>query len=427
MMKNFEIPPSAKRLIGSLRDIGYDFFTAVADLVDNSITADARHVQIEIRFDGDQSSVMLSDDGNGMTEQTLTEALRFGSQRNYSDNDLGRYGLGLKTASLSQCRKLTVLSRHSVTRRHISGRQLDLDRIERTDRWEVIEPELLGNVLRASDFLNRGPGTVIIWEELDRIFGRSDVQGGWAKRRLAKIAPQLEQYLGMVFHRFIEEEVKEGAPLVISVNGEKVRPWNPFAPNEETVSLLPLRWEIPTRTGSGFVHLHRFVLPPRSRFSSHDEFERLSGPLKWNRQQGLYIYRSNRLVQGGGWSGLRTLDEHTKLARASLDFPSSFDGLFRVDVAKMKASIPSEVRMMLEEPVNELAREAGAIYRTDSSFRGTPELRSRRSNSSVDGAALAIKAAAMVAGMSKRQMKAFEAHLLEHHPDLAATLGFRTN
>jgi hypothetical protein len=424
MTKKIGIPPSAKRLIGSLRDIGYDFYTAVADIVDNSVTAGATHVEVEIRFDGLGSSVVISDDGIGMTEKTMNEALRFGSQREYADNDLGRYGLGLKTASLSQCRRVTVLSRHSQTRCRINGRQLDLAYIEDTDRWEVIDPEPHGNTLRAAALLSRGPGTVVIWEELDRIFGRSDAEGGWAKRRLAKLAPNLEQYLGMVFHRFLEDRVAERGPLFISVNGEKVRPWNPFAPEEETVALLPLKWEIPTRVGSSFVHLNRYVLPPRSRFSSHDEFESLSGPIKWNRQQGLYIYRSNRMVQGGGWSGLRTLDEHTKLARASLEFPSVLDGLFRVDVAKMRAAIPSEVRMMLEEPVNELSREADAVYRSDAALRNAPEQTPRRSQGAVDGAALAIRSAAMIAGVSRVQLKAFEKHLREYHPALASTLGF---
>lgn len=423
MTKKIEIPPSARRLIGSLRDIGYDFYTAVADIVDNSITAGATHVEIEIRFDGPNSSVIISDDGTGMTEQSINEALRFGSQRDYAKNDLGRYGLGLKTASLSQCRRVTVLSRHSERQRRLVARQLDLNYIAGTDRWEVIDPGLHGNTLRAAELLSSGPGTVVIWEELDRIFGRTDVEGGWAKRRLAKLAPNLEQYLGMVFHRFLEGRASVKGNFHISVNGEKVRSWNPFAPEEDTLELLPLRWEFPTPDGTSYVRLNRKVLPPRSRFSSHDEFERLSGPLKWNRQQGLYIYRSNRMVQGGGWSGIRTLDEHTKLARASLEFPSELDGLFHVDVAKMRAAIPPEVRAMLEGPINELAREAGAIYRSDSASRGDSESGSKRSLDTVDDAALAIKSAAMMAGISTRQMNSFSAHLRKHHPSLAKTLG----
>jgi signal transduction histidine kinase len=80
-MRTYEIHPSASRLIGSLRDIGYDFNTAVADLVDNSVAAGATHVQIDLRYRGTGSSVTISDDGHGMTESAINEALRFGSQR----------------------------------------------------------------------------------------------------------------------------------------------------------------------------------------------------------------------------------------------------------------------------------------------------------------------------------------------------------
>jgi hypothetical protein len=424
-MKTYEIQPSARRLIGSLRDIGYEFTTAVADLVDNSIAAGANHVQIDIRFNGARSCVTIADDGAGMTEAAINEALRFGSQRPYELDDLGRYGLGLKTASLSQCRRLTVVSRRSLQRNRIAVRQLDLDRIDRTDRWEVTDPERIGNIDRAAHRLSRAPGTAVIWENLDRVLGTTDPDGGWAKRRLAKLAPLLEGYLGMVFHRFLAGEVPGREALHISVNGEKVRPWDPFASGEQTQQLLPLRLEIPTSEGNAHVHLSRFVLPPRGQFSSPEEFERLGGPLKWNRQQGIYIYRSHRLIQGGGWAGIRTIDEHLKLARACLEFPSALDKVFHVNVAKMKVSVPPEVRTMLEGPVHELCREADAVYRSDAAERGDDTERAKqRKGARVDGAALAIRAAATMAGMTSKQLREFESHLRQHNPDVASTLGF---
>lgn len=424
-MKTFEIRPSASRLIGSLRDIGYDFNTAVADLVDNSVSAGATHVQIDIRYSGSDSAIVIADDGEGMTERSIGEALRFGSNRAYKSDDLGRYGLGLKTASLSQCRCVTVLSRRSIDRYRVAVRQLDLGRIEETDRWEVTEPERVGNVDRAAHRLRRGPGTTVLWENLDRIFGSTRPDGGWAKRRLARLAPQLEAYLGMVFHRFLDGDVAGREPLHISVNGEKIRAWDPFAPGEQTTVMLPLRWEIPTSGGSQHVHLTRVVLPPREQFSSPDEFDRLAGPLKWNRQQGLYIYRSDRLIQGGGWAGIRTIDEHTKLARASLDFPSALDELFHVNVAKMRVSVPPDVRTMLEGPVHELCREADAIYRSDAAARGeaAADRPAGSSSSAIDGAALAVRSAAMVAGMTTDQLRTFESHLRQHNPDVASLIG----
>lgn len=424
-MRTYEINPPASRLVNSLRDIGYNFETAVADLVDNAIEAGATHIQIDIRHNGKKSCVIISDDGQGMSESAIGEALRFGSHRAYAADDLGRYGLGLKTASLSQCRRLTVLSRRSVKTNRVVARQLDLDHIDRTDRWEVIEPERVDNVDRAAHRLRFGPGTALVWECLDRILGPSDPEGGWAKRKLAKLAPQLEAYLGMVFHRFLSGRVPGREVLHISVNGEKVRPWDPLGPGEQITELLPLRWEIGSDAGSQEVRLCRVVLPPREKFSSPEEFERLAGPMKWNRQQGLYIYRSNRLIQGGGWAGIRTIDEHTKLARASVDFPSALDFLFHVNVAKMQVSIPPEIKTMLEAPVHELCRDADAIYRSHADTMRTPErTRGGSRPSAISGGALAIRAAAMVAGMTADQFRAFEAHLKENSPEVASLVGF---
>jgi hypothetical protein len=168
----------------------------------------------------------------------------------------------------------------------------------------------------------------------------------------------------MVFHRFLETDTPRGPRLTLTMNGEKVRPWNPFAPGEEHTHQLPDQtFEVVIGQMHGLVQLSRYVLPPRDLFSSSDEFERLSGPLKWNRQQGLYIYRADRLIQSGGWCGLRTPDEHTKVARASLDFPTSLDEAFRINVAKMRTSLPSEVRTLLERPLHELCQRAESVYR----------------------------------------------------------------
>ena len=362
-----DVTPSASRLSGSLRDIGYDFPAALADIVDNSISAASSRIDIEIQFDGSDSYVLIADDGIGMTESELNEALRFGSRRRYHTGDLGRYGLGLKTATLSQCRRVTVVSRRSQLQRRISARSLDLDRILRTDRWQITEPLDSWVLDRASEWLDVGPGTVVCWELLDRVLPKQRPDGGWARRRLEALARRTTDYLGMVFHRFIEGTDAAGEPVVITVNGEKVRPWNPFAPDENATAELPHQvFEVETGTVSGFVTLRRWLLPPRDGFSSPDEWERLSGPNKWNRQQGLYVYRADRLIQGGGWCGIRAVDEHTKLARASLDFQTDLDDLFRINVAKMRVILPPEVRSPLEVPVHDLCHRADALYRRES-------------------------------------------------------------
>lgn len=370
VQRRFDVTPSASRLTGSLRDIGYDFQSAIADLIDNSVSAGATRIDVVTEFDGERSYILIADDGSGMTDGRLTEALRFGTRRGYESGDLGRYGLGLKTASLSQCRRVTVVTRHSMQRRRLALRCLDLDHILRTDRWEVTDPPADSACYRALEWLNDGPGTVVVWECLDRVLPEDRPQGGWAKRRLDQLALRTADHLGMVFHRFLGGELDREV-LTIAVNGEKVRPWNPFAPGEEAASRLPERtFELVVGDVGGTVRYRPFVLPPRSRFSSHGEFERLSGPRKWNRQQGLYLFRADRMIQSGGWCGIRAADEHTKLARAALDLPTELDPLFRINVSKMRVSLPAELRVLIEKSVQEVCHAAEVVYRREAATNG---------------------------------------------------------
>ncbi len=407
--KSAAITPSATRLTESLRDIGYDFPSAVADIVDNSVMADASHIDVSIEFDGEDSYVVISDDGEGMTGNGLVEALRYGSRRTYSRSDLGRYGLGLKTASLSQCRSVTVVTARRSAPGSVHTRMLDLDLIAEWDEWLVVEPMPAPILQRSSERLASEPGTVVIWRKLDRVLPEKRPDGGWARRRLDSMAAKTAEHLGIVFHRYLEDAGDRG--IVITVNGQKVQPWNPFAPTENATTELPQqRFEVSVGDVSGNVTLRRFVLPARDQFSSLEEFERHSGPLNWNRQQGIYIYRAGRLVQWGGWNGIRGIDEHTKLARAALDFNTDLDSVFNINVAKMRVTLPPQIRQMLERPINELCAHADDRYRkaprraeNDQPETGSSEPNSRRPlpESPVPARSdlgLALRAAAMQAG-----------------------------
>lgn len=425
--RHIAVTPSAARLTGSLRDIGYDFPSAVADLVDNSLTAGARRVEVEIEFSGADSRVFIADDGAGMTANGVEEALRFGSRREYGRGDLGRYGLGLKTASLSQGRVVTVASRRPGSGR-VSVRQLNLDVIEEWDEWLVIAPDATSSVRRCRALLERGFSTVIAWEGLDRVLPENRPDGGWARRRLEGLSKRTADHLSLVFHRFLEGEFGSG-DVVMVVNGEKLRPWNPFAPKEPATKVLGMQtFEMTVGEVTGSVRLERFVLPSRDAFSSPAEFERMSGPLKWNRQQGLYIYRAGRLVQWGGWSGIRAIDEHTKLARAALHFDTDLDPAFNINVAKMRVSVPAQLRQMLERPIHEVCLSADEAYRK---HRGNPEVSSASASAAVTN--LGASASAVTVGLALRSaalqtgdyeaLKRIAALLESQAPEIRETLG----
>lgn len=418
-----DVTPSASRLTRSLRDIGYDFVSALADIVDNAISAQATRVDVLLDFDGAESRVIIADDGTGMSETTLNEALRFGSRRDYAADDLGRFGLGLKTASLSQCRRLTVASRRAPIQRRIVARELDLAEIEDTDRWIVLDATETDAYDIALPWLDQRPGTVVVWDDLDRVLQADRVSPGWQRRRFSSLARRSADYLGMVFHRFIEGDA-DGQKLTITVNGEKVRAWNPFAPGEpERIELPESVFEVESDGLLDEVRVRPFVLPSRNLFSSQEEFDRLSGPRKWNRQQGLYVYRADRLIQSGGWCGLRAADEHTKLARAALDFPPMLDELFQLNVAKMRVTLPSVLRQRLERPVQELCGRAQTMYRRD----GVRMSDDRPARAFADGVRLDAPAAFYAAALEVGELAALKrvvARLRTRAPELAEALGF---
>jgi hypothetical protein len=420
----YDVTPSAARLTGSLRDIGYDFPTAVADLVDNSISAGATRVGVAFEFQPDSSYVLIWDDGKGMTPSDLLEALRFGSRRDYERNDLGRFGLGLKTGSFSQCRRLTVVSRTNPRQAARHVRTLDLDFIERMDSWSVLADETSDAIERARGLLREGPGTVVVWENLDRVLPDRYAESGWGRRRLNSLAKKTAEHLSMVFHRFIAGT--HGLDSVsISVDGEKIQPWDPFAVAENHTQRLAAEvFEVECEDGTADATFTGYVLPPRDQFSSPENFERMSGQLKWNRQQGLYIYRANRLIQFGGWNGIRGIDEHTKLARASIDFDTDLDELFQINVAKMSVVLPAPLRNMLERPIHDLCVRADSAYRQAASVGDSRKPPAK--GGSADGVLLrevgvALKAA-LLESSDISTLRGTITTLKVHHPELAQSL-----
>jgi hypothetical protein len=353
--------------MGSLREIGYDLPSAIADIVDNSIAAAAKHVEITFAFDGADSWIRIADDGVGMTGLTLEEAMRYGTQRAYEPGELGRFGLGLKTASLSQCRLLTVASRRGLERRRIEIRRWDLDHVARTNRWEVLRLDAAHALRDLVQPLLEHPGTVILWEGLDRVFEYRLPGGAAARHGFAGLASDVSAHLAMVFHRFLGGEASKARRIVIKVNGVRIAPWDPYALSEpNTLELTPQLIPLTLGGGAARVRVRPYVLPPQERFSSASAHAAAAGPQRWNRQQGFYFYRNDRLIQAGGWNRLRTLDEHTKLARIAVDLPPGSDEVFGVNVAKMRVSIPPSIRDPLMAIASGVATKASERYRSRS-------------------------------------------------------------
>jgi hypothetical protein len=359
-----EVIPSASRLINSLRDIGYSFNDAVADIIDNSIEALSTVISINIVFNGKDSYLTICDNGNGLKGIEIQEAMRFGSNRNYSSNeDLGRFGLGLKTASLSQCERLTVSSRIGDERIRINSYCWDLEHISNTNKWEIIKIDKENLKEEILLHFKNTTGTAITWERLDRLLEYKYPNGESAKKQLELMTEDLKNHLGMIFHRFLSGEIYNKR-IAIYINEVRVPPWDPFSRGEKDTDVLDeIRLPIDHSNGIAIVKVQPYILPNQSSYSSTKAHSTASGPQKWNKQQGLYIYRSNRIIQSGGWNALRTSDEHTKLLRIAVFIPQQIEEFFQVNVSKKHVILPSQLRSHLSNYLKIIISKAQEKYR----------------------------------------------------------------
>lgn len=349
-----ELMPRASVMIEAMRDIGYSFDSAVADIIDNSVAAGAQNIDLRYGWSADLPWIAIIDDGCGMSREELLEAMRPGSKdprHERAAHDLGRFGLGLKTASFSQCRELTALTRKSG---ELSGMRWDLDRVSATNKWEITE-------LQESDLqdLPAPPpahrGTVILWRKIDRLelTGIGEV-GHDAFNELMSI---VRQHLARIFHRFLSGELGH-KKIRMSINGTDIEPYDPFAELNIATQKFPL--EV-VRFRDSDVKIQAFVLPHHSKVSAKD-YERLAGPEGYLRNQGFYIYRNRRLIIWGSWFRLARQEELTKLARVRIDIPNNTDHHWGIDVRKARAHPPLIVKNRLKQVIEQIRSGARRPY-----------------------------------------------------------------
>ncbi|TKD13782.1 ATP-binding protein [Rhodobacter capsulatus] len=363
-IKTRNAPPRAGMLIESLRGLGYTTATAVADIIDNSISAGARTVDVHVEWAGTDSWIRITDDGCGMDDAELEKAMQLGARdprHTRRADDLGRFGMGLKTASFSQARALTVHSRRSG--RAPACLRWDLDVLEGVagGDWPMIEGPRPGSEERLGIGHADAPGTVVLWEDLDRI-----VTPGFTSDDLFEALETLERHLAMVFHRLIGTA---SGQIDLKLNGKRVKPWDPFLTGNLSKRLESLEYSL---LGAPEVRVQMHVLPHKDRFETSAEFEAAAGPDGWTSQQGFHIYRNRRLLAVSGWLRLGERgrqwprDEAHRLARIRLDIPNTMDSEWNINVLKSTASPPVRLRPQLLR----LAREAREIARTVYAFRG---------------------------------------------------------
>lgn len=336
------VEPRASAMVESLRAFGYDLTTALADLADNSLFHCSRNISAHFHWAGENSAIALADDGSGMDEPTLINAMRLGSRnpREKRDpSDFGRFGLGLKTASFSQCRRVTVFTKQRGG--ECLTRCWDLDHIAETDKWELLKtPSDLATRL-AGKLASLKQGTVVIWEKLDRLTADVAVENDADEDAFLRRAEQVGDHFAAVFHRLMTGR----NAVVFSLNGKKIPIWDPFLSDEPATQRLQLE-KLPFL--GHIVEVEPFVLPHLSKLDAgaHRSAAGLRG---WNAHQGFYIYRNRRLLVPGDWLGIKgwRQEEHYKLARIRVDLPNALDHEWEIDVTKSRARPPEKLRREL--------------------------------------------------------------------------------
>lgn len=345
-MKQIELPPFAPSLIEATRSIGYSLESAIADIIDNSISADATNIDILFSPNG-VPFIQIIDNGFGMDLETLKSAMTFGSKDplgNRSDFDLGRFGLGLKTASFSQCKKLTVISKRDGA---INGMCWDLDTVRDLGSWSVgclAEDDMEGvkNIDRLESLKS---GTLVVWEKLDKLSNNSD---DLLEKALGEKMIQVDSHLSLVFHRYLSGEtgIKK---IYISMNNRKLEPFDPFF-SEKSKSIMEEE-KISLENSKIFV---KPVLLPHPDKMTVSELDKYGGKEGLKKGQGFYVYRNKRLIVWGTWFRLIAMDDTYKLARVRVDIPNTLDNLWSLDVKKSTAQPPIVLREHLRKLVENL-------------------------------------------------------------------------
>lgn len=385
-----EATPNSGGLVEALQSVAYTYESALADIVDNSVTAYAKNISIEVRNGRDEKGatgpyILIVDDGQGMTKKELVEAMRYATKSSDDEMSLGRFGLGMKTASLSQANHMSVASRRTASGK-FSIRAWDLEFLkskEAEGKWRLLIRELSEFPARASDMTKKSKGTIVYWTRLQRLIpDLKQLSPDDLDDRLNELVASASDHLSLVFHRFLDGKgrVRSGERkhrVTIRVNGVKLKPWDPFlldhsktkqdGAKDFTFSSGPKR-----QVDLAF---QAFILPKQDQFESSEKFRKAGLIDKWLKSQGLYVYRLDRLIRAGGWHGLRANDEHMKLSRISVDLDRNADEILDLNLQKSRITLPAELRPKIKEWVGDRANRARNVY-DNKPVAGGPKLSS---------------------------------------------------
>lgn len=362
-----ELIPDANLLLMSLRSVGYKIETAIADIVDNSISAEATKIHINFNWNKENSQICIWDNGHGMTYDELISSMKIGSSNPMDErtsNDLGRFGMGMKTAAFSLGKRLYVSTK---TDNIISNATWDLGFIEESNdgKWNL----LVNTKQEQYDFETKymdlsDTCTLLIIDNLDRLIDEENIEK--SKKSFYRTIENVKKHVSLIFHRFIEED---GLEIYFGDDTKPLEPWNPFYASQFATQELSEEeyWEDNKQT-----IIQPYVLPHKTMFQPTSEFEKAQGPKGWNAHQGVYVYRNKRLLVYGTWFDFIKKEPAFNLARIKLDITSASDYDWKIDIKKSVATPPLYIRDLLENAIISCTSVSTKVYNSRGAYSKNP-------------------------------------------------------
>ncbi|WP_267313348.1 ATP-binding protein [Acinetobacter indicus] len=341
---------------------------AVADIIDNSIAANAKNISVDIELKSDgRKFVYFADDGDGMNYEMLKDAMRYGAKERENLASLGKFGLGLKTASSSICLKFSLISRQGADQ-PLNKLSWDLEYVKENDRWEMLNEEVTREEAVRFERDCGNKGTLLIWSKCDRLLKRdysSEPGGTSEKSAITRISKTLTNHLALVYYRFLDPQDTRAENISIYINGQSIEGWNPFYPEKSEQVLEESQQTILCELQTGEEQeatIKAWILPHKDDCSNEErEKAKIS-----NKGQGFYVFRENRLIHKGDWLGIPnwgSLEPHMSLLRIEFDFNHLLDEAFMVDVKKSRILLDPELEEYVQKLLQPVRREADQRYR----------------------------------------------------------------
>ncbi len=344
------------RFITSRSMGNYNLASALCDLIDNSINAKATKIFINAKYNKGNPLVEILDNGKSMTKEELIQCMKLPSSNPEKDirkeDDLGRFGMGLKSSSFSQCRKFSVLAKRQ-NQAYLASWDLDSAEIKKSEMYfEKIETSKLNENEK-----NMPQLTKIVWTKCDRLSENYKLKEDEFNQAIVSA----EKEISLIFNRILSGKSKFFKKVVIELNNRQIENHDPFF-IEHDATLIEDCDIYPLGKNKGVVKFQPYILPHFSKINdiAYNKMDQSEGIIK---NQGFYVFRNDRLVIYGTWFNLIKHASFKQLIRIAVDIPNNIDMEWKITIDKSDAQLPSILRRRFKDLIAKISKKSTRVYK----------------------------------------------------------------